>query len=110
MNTIMLVASVSFYKHLLEIEALLEKRGFSVKIPIGAQRLKGGLDPLAHKEKFLKEKNWKEKRSLIEENFRTLLACDAILVINDEKNGYNSMEEYEKSQIKVDGDILNKLC
>jgi hypothetical protein len=54
----------------------------------------------------------KDLRDIVNEAYESS-GCEKVkesIAENDEKNGYNSMEEYEKSQIKVDGDILNKLC
>lgn len=85
--TIMLIASVSFYHHLLEVEKQLKKLGFRVKIPVGAVWMKRGYDTLAHKNRIGPEQNWKEKRRLIEKNFVKIISSDMILVINDDKNG-----------------------
>jgi hypothetical protein len=85
-KTIMLVASVSFYDHVLEIEKQLVDLGFSVNIPYGAVKLKRfGIDPNIHKDAFISQQNWKEKNRIILLNFKKILASDYLLVINDEK-------------------------
>lgn len=84
-KTIFLCASMAFYKELVEVEKALVERGFTVKIPVSAQIMKAKNDfEVSHfKGKFTHG----EKAEFVHKNFEEITKSDAILVINNEKNG-----------------------
>lgn len=84
-KTIFLCSSMSFYKKLVEIEKKLIAKGFTVNIPISAQTMKKNNDfEVSH---FKGVFSHKQKAGFIHKNFKKITQCDAILVINNEKNG-----------------------
>ena len=84
-KTIFLCSSMNFYKELVEIEKLLEIKGFTVNIPVSAQTMKKNNDyEAAH---FKGVFSHKQKAGFIHRNFEKITQGDAILVINNAKNG-----------------------
>lgn len=82
---IFLAASMSFYKELVEIEEQLEARGFTVYIPESAKIMKAKNDfEVSH---FKGVFSYTKRKKFIHENFTNIVKSDAILVINNEKNG-----------------------
>ncbi len=85
MSKIFLCASMNFYQELVEIEAKLQKMGFEVEIPVSAKSMKAKNDfNVAHFKGVLSSQ---EKGMFVKENFDNIASSDAILVINNEKNG-----------------------
>ena len=86
-KSIFLCASMSFYKELVGIEERLEAKGFTVNIPISAQTMKKNNDfEVSH---FKGVFTYTQKADFIHRNFETIFQSDAILVINNKKNGIN---------------------
>lgn len=84
-KTIFLCSSMNFYRELVQIEGQLVAKGFKVNIPISAQTMKKNNDfEVAH---FKGVFSQKQKAGFIHENFKKISEGDAILVINNEKNG-----------------------
>lgn len=82
---IFLVGSMNFYPKLIEIQSELVKRGLEVEIPISAKMMieTGSFDPNDFKGKYTNH----EKSNFFRDNMMRMKDCDAILVINEEKNG-----------------------
>ncbi|HSX09527.1 MAG TPA: hypothetical protein VLF93_05205 [Candidatus Saccharimonadales bacterium] len=85
MKTIFLAASMSFYKELVEVEKLLEEKEFNVIIPVSAQLMKKNNDfDVTH---YKGVQTSEQKGQYIMTNFEKIAQSDAILVINNIKNG-----------------------
>jgi nucleoside 2-deoxyribosyltransferase len=85
MTKIFLAASMNFYEELVRIESELKNNGFEVEIPVSAKTMKAknDFDVTHFKGVFTPQ----QKGEFIQENFENIASCDAILVINNEKNG-----------------------
>jgi hypothetical protein len=88
---IALCASVSFYKELFEIENNLKEMGYKVLIPKTARRMQrtGDFDVLKHKTWFQNSAEYKKKKALMDDHFKKIINSNAILVVNNKKNGLN---------------------
>ena len=76
---------MSFYKELIDIEETLKSKGFHVNIPISAQAMRKHNDfDVTH---FKNVFTLKQKAEFIKKNFQKITQGDAILVINNSKNG-----------------------
>lgn len=76
---------MNFYRELVGIQAELENNGYAVFIPQSAQVMKDKNDyEVSH---FKGVYSYGERSGLIRKNFDEIKKCDAILVINNEKNG-----------------------
>jgi hypothetical protein len=85
MTKIFLAASMIFYKELVSIEQSLLTKGFEVDIPVSAKTMKAKNDfDVSH---FKGVFTPAQKGEFIQENFHNIASSDAILVINNEKNG-----------------------
>jgi len=85
MTKIFLCASMNFYQELVKIETDLVACGFEVDIPVSAKTMKSKNDfEVAH---FKGVFTSAQKGQFIKENFANIAKSDAILVINNEKNG-----------------------
>ncbi len=82
---IFLVASMNFYPKLIEVQSQLVNMGHVVEIPISAKMMidSGSFDPSNFKESFTNQ----QKKDFFRNNLDRMKDCDAILVINEEKNG-----------------------
>ncbi len=85
MTKIFLCASMSFYPKLLEIEAQLKSMGFEVEIPVSAKIMREKNDFVVEHFKGLYSNS--QKSDFFKENLANIETSDAILVINEEKNG-----------------------
>ncbi len=85
MTKIFLAASMNFYRELVEIESKLLALGFEVEIPVSAKTMKAKNDFVV--EHFKGATTSTQKGIYIKENFKNIAKSDAILVINNEKNG-----------------------
>ncbi len=82
---IFLCASMNFYRELVDIEKELTSLGWQVFIPQSAKSMKERNDfEVTHVKGVL---SYEERSKLIRQNFADIAECDAILVINNEKNG-----------------------
>lgn len=119
---ITLCSSASFYRDLLEIEKQLKKAGFQVKIPITAQRMKrsGNFNVADYKTWYTNKNDYKKKTKLMNEHFKKVLTANAILVVNNEKNGIKgyiggavlqemTLAYLHKKQIFLWNDIISEL-
>jgi nucleoside 2-deoxyribosyltransferase len=85
MTKIFLAASMNFYPKLLEIEAKLKAIGFDVEIPVSAKIMRENRDfEVAHFKGFYSNE---QKQTFFRENLSNIEKSDAILVVNEEKNG-----------------------
>lgn len=84
-KSIFLCASMNFYHELIDIEAKLQAQGWTVYIPQSAKVMKAKNDfEVSHFKGVLTHE---QRAKLIQQNFVDISKCDAILVINKEKNG-----------------------
>ncbi len=88
-KTITICSSGSFYKDVLEIEMRLKELGFQIKIPKTANIMKrtGNFNISHYKTWFEDPSHYKIKTKLMDEHFKKVLESDAILVVNNKKNG-----------------------
>jgi hypothetical protein len=86
---ITICSSASFYKDVLEIEKQLKKLGFKVKVPKTANvmRKTGNFNVADYKTWYGNKNDYKKKTALMNGHFKKVLQADAILVVNNEKNG-----------------------
>ncbi len=86
---IFIVSSANFYRHVNEIADKLEKRGFKAEVPISAAKMRqtGNYDVEALRSWHKDPKDFAIKSDLIRQNLVKIPGVDAILVVNDEKNG-----------------------
>lgn len=89
LKTITLCSSVSFYKDVLSIEKQLKKLGFKTKIPKTARIMAANknFNVADYKTWYANPTDYKIKTALMNGHFKKVIASDAILVINNEKNG-----------------------
>lgn len=88
-KTIVICSSANFYKHACDIADELEKRDFNTVVPETAEKMrKSGNYNAAHYRTWHRDPNDYPKKSyLMDAHFKEIEAGDAILVVNDEKNG-----------------------
>lgn len=85
MTKIFLCASMNFYHELVDIENKLNQAGYIVEIPVSAQTMKAKNDfEVSHFKGVFSDK---QRSTYIRQNFQAIIDSDAILVINNEKNG-----------------------
>ena len=89
MKTICLCSSASFYKDVLAIEEQLKAAGYEALIPSTANRMKQNNDFTVERYKtwLANEQDYHKKKALMDEHFAKVMAADAILMVNLEKNG-----------------------
>jgi hypothetical protein len=76
---------MNFYRELVEVETALIANGFEVDIPVSAKTMKAKNDfDVSH---FKGVFTPSQKGEFIKENFANITQSDALLVINNEKNG-----------------------
>lgn len=88
-KTITICSSAAFYKEVVEIEKKLRKMGFRVLIPKTAGIMKRTGDYSVSKVKtwYTNAADYKKKTALMNGHFKKVMKGDAILVVNNEKNG-----------------------
>lgn len=86
---ITICCSASFYRQALDAQAKLRQYGFKVKIPNIATTMKksGDYRVETYKTWFKNPKDYTKKTKFMRQHFKKILECDAILVLNYEKNG-----------------------
>jgi hypothetical protein len=86
---ITICCSASFIRKALEVEKELKKMGFQVKIPKTAYIMKknNNYDVSFYKTWHKDKTNYPKKRRLMVDHFKKVIESDAILVVNEEKNG-----------------------
>lgn len=89
MKTIVLCSSGSFYKHVNELKAELEKLGFKAVVPTTAAKMaeSGEYDISKYKTWYKDHSTMDKKRAFMDAHFDEVKKGDAILVVNDTKNG-----------------------
>ncbi|HUD44751.1 MAG TPA: hypothetical protein VMR41_04370 [Patescibacteria group bacterium] len=85
---ITLCASLTHYRQVLDIEKQLKKLGYKVKLPPTANVMKrtNNFDVSTYKTWYKNKNDYKKKTQLMKAHFKKVLAADAILVTNFEKN------------------------
>ena len=88
-KVITLCSSADFYKELLEVASELKKRGFKVKVPFTALKMKkdNDFDRSKYKTWVTNPKTWQRKTFLMRAHFKKVESADSVLVINNLKNG-----------------------
>lgn len=88
-KTITICSSAAFYQEVLDIQKTLRKMGFIVLIPKIANVMKRNNDfEVSHyKTWFGNKDDYKKKKALMDGHFKKVLNADAILVVNNKKNG-----------------------
>lgn len=88
-KTITICSSVSFYRDVLEVQEQLKKMGYTVLVPEIAAKMKKNNDFEVNHYKtwFANPSDYHKKTKLMEGHFRKVRKADAILVVNNEKNG-----------------------
>jgi hypothetical protein len=86
---ITICSSANFYRQAVDIQAKLNKEGFSVMVPATAERMKKSGDfEVSHYKTWLSDaKDYHKKAALMHGHFDRITEADAILVINNEKHG-----------------------
>jgi hypothetical protein len=88
-KTITICSSAAHYREVLDIEKQLKAMGYKVKIPKIANTMKrnNNFDVSFYKTWHKNKADYKKKTKLMEAHFKKVIAADAILVTNFEKNG-----------------------
>jgi hypothetical protein len=88
-KVIAICSSASFYAEVIEVEHTLKKVGFSVVVPLTANKMKrsGDFRVETYKTWFKNPKNYKRKTFLTKNHFNKIIQADSILVLNYKKNG-----------------------
>jgi hypothetical protein len=86
---ITICSSAAHYRNVFEIEKQLKAMGYKVKIPKTANVMKrtNNFDVSTYKTWYKNKNDYKKKTQLMKGHFDKILASDAILVANFEKNG-----------------------
>lgn len=81
--------SMHFYEKVYEVEKELKKRGFKVKIPKTMYKMKrtGNYNLEEYKTWYKDESHYYKKKALMNDHFKKVIKGDAILIVNEEKNG-----------------------
>jgi len=88
-KTITVCSSASFFRDVLAIRDKLKRAGFQVKIPLTAEKMEqsGDFKVRSYKTWFKDDDDYKIKTKLINDHFKKVIESDAILVVNQRKNG-----------------------
>ncbi|MBI2592410.1 hypothetical protein HYW36_02960 [Candidatus Saccharibacteria bacterium] len=91
-KTIVICSSGSFYKHVNQIADELKSMGWKVVVPATAKSMKktGNYDIDSLKSWYKDPNDFKIKAKKMRDHFGEVAAADAVLIINDEKNGQKS--------------------
>jgi predicted CopG family antitoxin len=89
MKTITICSSANFYEEVVRIKHELESKGFTVLIPATARKMEasGDYDVAAYKTWYGNADDYHKKTSLMRGHFDEIAKADAVLVVNNEKNG-----------------------
>ena len=89
MKTISVCSSSAFYQEVIDIQATLEHRGYTVLVPANALEMKrnGDYDVTHYKTWYEDAKDYHKKSALMRGHFGEIEKADAILVVNNEKRG-----------------------
>lgn len=110
MKTIAICSSAYFYRHVVELEQKLQVLGYEVIIPKNARQMKesGDYDVSHYKTWFDDAADYDKKADFMRSHFAEEEKSDAILVVNDTKNG---IEHYIGGNVLIEMAIafyLNK--
>ncbi|HUS52360.1 MAG TPA: hypothetical protein VMX77_02735 [Candidatus Bathyarchaeia archaeon] len=88
-RTITLCSSAQFFRKAIEVGRELEELGFKVILPQTAVMMKrsGNFDVASYKTWFKDKKDYQKKTKLIKDHFKKVEKTEAILVLNEEKEG-----------------------
>ncbi len=88
-HRIVICASASFYKQVIEVRDELKKLGFAVSIPLTAGKMEKLGDFRVERVKtwYQDSSMYKRKTFLTKHHFKKIIEGDSILVLNYEKNG-----------------------
>lgn len=88
-SKIVICASASFYKQVIEVRDRLKKLGFTVSVPLTAGRMERSGDFRVERVKtwYQDSSTYKRKKFLTKHHFKKIVDGDSILVLNYEKNG-----------------------
>lgn len=88
-KSITICSSASFYKRVWEIKVQLEKDGLKVRVPHTAELMKksGNYKVGHYKTWYADPKKYRRKAYLMRRHFREIERADAILVVNERKQG-----------------------
>lgn len=119
---ITICSSASFYKLVFEVEKQLKQQGFKVLIPATAYKMKknGNFNVKHYKTWLINKNDYSRKTKLMDDHFKKVVTSDAILVINERKNGISgyiggnvlmemALAHYHKKKIFLWNDIPSKL-
>lgn len=89
MKTITICSSANFYRKAVDVQAELEKVGYTVLVPATAEKMKQSNDfDVSHYKTWFGDANdYHKKTALMRAHFEEIKKGDAILVLNEEKNG-----------------------
>ncbi len=92
MPTVVLCSSASFFKQLVDLQVYLEKQGFQVIIPAGAEQMKqaNNYDVGFIKTWFTNSKDYHKKTTLIQSHNVQLEKGDVVLVVNYQNDGIDN--------------------
>lgn len=121
-KVITICSSLSFYREVLQIEKQLKKLGYRVIIPQTAKKMEKNNNFRAdyYKTWFKNKTDYKKKTELMNDHFKKVVEGDAILVVNNEKNGIKgyiggnalmemALAHYFKKKIFIWNDIASNL-
>jgi diphthamide synthase subunit DPH2 len=88
-KTIAICCSASFYRQALKAQKELRERGFKVKIPSTAHKMKrsGDFNVDTYKTWYKNAADYAMKTMLMKRHFKKVIQADAVVVLNYEKNG-----------------------
>ena len=84
-KSIFICASMSFYPTVIALKSELESRGYHVYIPVSAEAMVKAQD--FNVDHFKSSHTPDEKRDFFRTNFSNIEKSDALLVVNETKNG-----------------------
>lgn len=89
MPVIAICSSLNFYRQVVHVQNEIENLGYQCIIPASAERMKKSGDyEVSHYKTWFNEKNdYPKKKALMLGHFEEIKKCDAILVLNYDKNG-----------------------
>ncbi len=89
MPTITICTSVNFYRQAVDVQAQLEKLGYTVLLPATAEHMKqtGDYDADKHRSWLDNPEDYHKKTAFIKGHFPKIEQADAVLVLNYEKHG-----------------------
>jgi len=89
MKTITICSSVAFYKHVVEVEQKLVKLRYKVLTPKLARTMHktGNYEVSSHKTWYKDPSTYKKKQQFMDAHFKKVAKGDAVLIVNNEKNG-----------------------